>query len=163
MILRICKRRVGRQPAAPAKCGVIGKRVIVDIVEAAVADHRLPAVALGTIEIDQLQLLARADVEATLAAVPIAAEDHGLCFGDEQAALGIEVGGNINAVPVQRALRQRAGRQGNDAECNCARGDESNHCFDVAAASSAMNLFMCCSSTGSGTEPIARMASWKRR
>ena len=113
-VSRLRKRRIRRQPAAPAQCGVIGKRVVVDIVEAAVANHRFPAVAFGTIEIDQRQLLARADVEATLAAVPIAAEHHGLCFGDEKTALGVEVGGNIDACPIAaRAApaRRQAGQR----------------------------------------------------
>jgi hypothetical protein len=35
------------------------------------------------------------------------------------------MGGHIDAVPVQRALRQRAGGQGHDAECCRTRGNES--------------------------------------
>lgn len=45
----------------------------------------------------QPQLLARADVEVSLAAVPIS--------GDNQPALGVEVSGHLDAVLVQRALR----------------------------------------------------------
>ena len=52
MSRRIRKRRIRSQPAAPAQRRVIGKRVVVDIVEAAVANHRFPAVAFGAIEID---------------------------------------------------------------------------------------------------------------
>ena len=57
------------------------------------------------------EFLPRPDVEPTLAAVPVAVENHGVTFGHVQVAIRIKAGRDIEGSPVQRFSERRRHQQ----------------------------------------------------
>ncbi len=102
--LRVRERRIVGKPAAPAQHAVREPGVAVEVVEASLA-HLAPR---GGRRVDaghgaQHDLLAGPEVEAALAAVPVAGEHHVLALDDVQHALRVELRPHLERLPVEVA------------------------------------------------------------
>ena len=115
--LRALERRIAGEPAAPAQHAVREPGVTVEVVEAPLAHLALRAGRrVDARHAEQLDLLARPQVEPALTAVPVAGEDHVLSLDDVQHAFAVERRPHLERLPVQLAGRGRRGREQGGAD-----------------------------------------------
>lgn len=100
----VLERRVRRQPASPAQDSV-PQQVLADPGEIA-HEERDDLAVVEPLDAEELELLAVANVERALAAVPVAIEDERLRLGNGERSVAVELRLYVNGTPVKR-LRLR--------------------------------------------------------